>query len=167
MEKRWHFFKKNRRAYGALILFSVLFGLSLMAEFIANDKPLLVRYKDDFYVPFLKMYPEKIFGGDFDTETVYRDPHVQDLIEKEGWMLWPPIRFKYDTINDQLDVPAPSPPSWENLLGTDDQGRDVAARLIYGFRLSVLFGLILTLFSSVIGVMAGGAQGYFAGRFDL
>jgi microcin C transport system permease protein len=119
-------------------------------------------------MPIFQMYPEKTFGGEFETEADYRDPYVQDLIHKKGgWMIWPPIRYSYRTINLNLTVPAPAPPSWENLLGTDDQGRDVLARVIYGFRISVLFGLILTFFSAIVGVTAGAIQGFFGGWIDL
>ena len=160
-------FKANRRGYYSLWLFLVLFGLSLPAEFIANDKPLLVRHKGTFYFPVLSAYPETLFGGDFETEAEYRDPFVQELIEKDGWIVWPPVPFRYDTINYELKHPAPAPPSTQNYLGTDDQARDVTARLIYGFRLSVLFALALTAFSSVVGIAAGAVQGYLGGWVDL
>jgi microcin C transport system permease protein len=165
--KRLYYFKANRRGYYSFIIFSFLFIVSLFAEFIANDKPIVVYYKHSLYWPVLKFYPETTFGGDFETEASYRDPYIKDLINKNGWMIWPPIPYSYNTINDNLPSPAPSPPTRENWLGTDDQGRDVLTRLIYGFRISVLFGLTLTLFSSVIGVIAGGTQGYFGGRYDL
>lgn len=160
-------FRANRRGYGSLWLFLVLFGLSLSAEFIANDRPLLVVHQGSFHVPVVKEYAETDFGGFFPSAANYRDPYLADLIEADGWMLWPPIRFRHDTVNYDLPVPAPAPPSAENWLGTDDQGRDVLARLIYGFRVSVLFGLLLTLTSSIIGVAAGAVQGYFGGRVDL
>ena len=160
-------FRRNRRGFWSLWIFLALFLLSLPAEFLANDKPILVRYDGGFYLPALVAYPETTFGGEFETEAEYRDPFVQGLIAAQGWMVWPPIRYSYRTINYDLEVPAPSPPSRENLLGTDDQARDVAARLIYGFRISVLFGLVLTLFSSTIGVTAGAVQGYFGGWVDL
>ena len=160
-------FKSNRRGYWSFRIFLVLFGLSLPAEFIANDKPILVRYGGEFYFPVFSVYPESAFGGDFETEAEYRDAFVAELIEAQGWMLWPPIRFAYSTINYELEMPAPAPPSRENWLGTDDQARDVVARLIYGFRISVLFGLALTLFSSIIGIAAGAVQGYFGGWLDL
>ncbi len=160
-------FKANKRGYYSLILFSILFFVSLFAELIANDKPILVSYKNELYTPFLNHYPETIFGGDFETEADYRDDYVAELIHEEGWMLWPLVQYSYDTINYQLPVPAPSPPSTENLLGTDDQARDVVARLIYGFRISVLFGLALTLFSSLVGVIVGAIQGFYGGRIDL
>jgi microcin C transport system permease protein len=160
-------FKANRRGFWSLWIFLVLFGITLMAEVIANDRPLLVRFDGAYYFPVVRAYPETVFGGEFETEADYRDPHVADLIDEKGWMVWPPVRYSYDTINYDLPVPAPAPPSPENWLGTDDQGRDVVARLIYGFRISVLFGLTLTLFSSVIGVAAGAVQGYFGGLLDL
>jgi microcin C transport system permease protein len=150
-----------------LWIFLALFGLSLFAEVIANDKPLLVRYEGAFYFPIIVSYPETTFGGEFATETDFRDPFVTGLIAAKGWMLWPLIPYSYQTINYNLPVPAPAPPSAENWLGTDDQGRDVVARLIYGFRISVLFGLTLTLFSSIFGIMAGAIQGYFGGLTDL
>lgn len=144
-----------------------LFTVCLCAEFIANDKPIIIRFDGNFYAPIFKSYAETEFGGDFETEAEYRDPYVMELIEEKGWMIWPPIRFSYDTINYELPQPAPSPPSAENIIGTDDQGRDVAARVIYGFRLSVLFGLSLTIISSVIGITAGAFQGYYGGWLDL
>lgn len=166
--RRWQNFRANRRGYWSLWIFLVLFFGTLFAEFIANDKPLLVSYDGDLYVPVFVAYPETTFGGDFETQTDYRDPFVQDLIaEKGGRIYWPPIPYSYDTINLNLPVPAPAPPSADNWLGTDDQARDVTARLIYGFRISVLFGLTLTLFSSVVGVLAGAVQGYFGGWLDL
>ncbi len=161
-------FKANKRGYWSLWIFAVLFFLSLFAELIANDKPLLVAYDNSYYTPFLVEYPETEFGGFFETEADYRDPEVAALIEeKNGWMLWPMIRYSYDTINFNTPTPAPSHPTTENWLGTDDQGRDVVARLIYGFRISVLFGLVLTLLSSVVGIAAGAVQGYFGGWTDL
>lgn len=166
-ERQWRAFKSNRRGYVSLWLFSVLFILSLGAELIANDKPLLVSYQNELYTPVFKLYPETTFGGFFDTEADYRDPFVAELIENDGWMIWPPIRYSYDTINYDLSVPAPAPPSSENWLGTDDQGRDVLARIIYGFRISVLFGLILTIASSIIGIIVGAIQGYYGGWIDL
>ncbi len=160
-------FKANRRGYWSLWLFLVLFFVCLSAEFIANDKPLLVKYDGGYYMPVFRDYPETAFGGDFETATDYRDPVVRSLIESKGWIIWPPIRYSYNTINYDLPTPAPSAPTRDNLLGTDDQGRDVAARVIYGFRLSVLFGLTLTLISSLIGVAAGAFQGYYGGWLDL
>ena len=165
--RRLHNFRANRRGFWSLWIFLVLFIVSLFAEFIANDRPLVVRYEGHLYFPVLKAYPETTFGGMFPTEADYRDPAVARLIEAKGWMIWPPIRYRYDTINYNLPVPAPAPPSRENWVGTDDQGRDLAARLIYGFRISVLFGLTLTLASSVVGIVAGAVQGYFGGWVDL
>jgi microcin C transport system permease protein len=189
--RRWLSFKANRRGYVAFWVFMVLFVLSLFAEFIANDKPLYVHFDGKSYFPVFVTYPETAFGGEFETAADYRDPYLQKLIaEKAGYMLWPPIRYSYNTHNLDLPTPAPSKPTWMlteqecknvverkghsgcsdleyNWLGTDDQGRDVAARLIYGFRLSVLFGLALTIVSSVLGVAAGAVQGYFGGWTDL
>ena len=166
-QRRLAKFRANQRGYWSLWLFLLLFGLSLSAEFIANDRPLLIHYRDAFYYPVFKDYAETDFGGVFPSEANYRDPYLAKLIDEHGWMLWPPIRFRYDTVNYQLPIPAPAPPSRDNWLGTDDQGRDVVARLIYGLRISVLFGLLLTLSSSIIGVAAGAVQGYFGGRLDL
>jgi microcin C transport system permease protein len=167
MRRRLHNFRANRRGYWSFWIFLVMFVLSLGAEVIANDRPLLIRYDGRFFFPVLKAYAETAFGGVFPTEAEYRDPAVARLITDKGWMVWPPIPYRYDTINYNLPVPAPAPPSRDNWLGTDDQGRDLAARLVYGFRISVLFGLILTLLSSVIGVAAGAVQGYFGGWVDL
>jgi microcin C transport system permease protein len=189
--RRWRNFKSNRRGYFSFWIFLVLFFVSLFAEFIANDRPFLVKYDGGFYVPALVTYAETAFGGEFETKADYRDPFLHKLIaEKGGYMVWPLIRYSYDTHNLDLPTPAPSKPTWlltekecaavvarkglkscrdleYNWLGTDDQGRDVVARLIYGFRISVLFGLILTGISSVIGVVAGAVQGYFGGWTDL
>ena len=160
-------FRSNRRGFWSLWLFLGLFTITLFAEFVANDKPLLVRYDSKFYFPIFYEYPETVFGGFLPTEADYRDPEVAELIRAKGWMVFPIVPYSYDTINYNLPVPAPAPPSRDNWLGTDDQGRDVVARLIYGFRISVLFGLILTLLSSIVGVMAGAVQGYFGGWVDL
>ena len=160
-------FKANRRGYWSLWIFLVIFILSIFAEFIANDKPLLIRYDGHYFTPVFVSYPETVFGGDFETEAEYGDPEVQELIRAKGWMLWPPVRYSYDTIVFDLPTPAPSPPTLQNWLGTDDQGRDVVARLIYGFRISVVFGIVLTVFSTVIGISAGAWQGYFGGKVDL
>ncbi len=165
--RRLAHFRANRRGYLSLWLFLGLFLLSLGAELIANDKPLLVSLNGEFYAPVFVTYAETTFGGEFETETDYRDPYFAELLEGKGWALWPPIRFSYDTVNLALGTPAPSPPTGDNWLGTDDQARDVAARIIYGFRVSVLFGLVLTFASSVIGVLAGAVQGYFGGWVDL
>jgi len=160
-------FRANRRGYWSLWIFLLIFFSTLSAEMIANDKPLFIRYEGRSYYPVFAVYPETLFGGFLESETEYRDPEVKELIEERGWVLWPPVPFSYDTINYDLPSPAPSPPSIENWLGTDDQGRDVTARLIYGFRISVLFGLALTLVSSIVGVAAGAVQGYFGGLTDL
>ena len=160
-------FSRNRRGFWSLWIFLGLFFLSLFAEFIANDKPLLIRYDGGFYVPVFVEYPETTFGGEFLTEADYRDEFVIKLITKKGWMVWPVVRYSFDTINYDLKVPAPAPPSAQNWLGTDDQGRDVVARMIYGFRISVLFGLTLTLISAALGVSLGAFQGFYGGLIDL
>jgi microcin C transport system permease protein len=192
-QRRWRNFRRNGRAFWSLILFSVLFGLSLFAEFIANDKPILVNYRGDLRMPIFSFYPETAFGGDFQTEAIYRDPEVQCLIISggledcfdtpeeimeeiragtfateidKGWMIWPLIPYSYRTPVDRPGA-APLPPNAQNWLGTDDTKRDVMARVIYGFRLSVLFALIVTFFSSIIGIIAGASQGFFGGRLDL
>ncbi|MGI3163829.1 ABC transporter permease [Pseudooceanicola sp. 200-1SW] len=193
-QRRWRSFRRNRRAFWSLILFAILFGASLFAEFIANDKPILVNYRGGYYMPIFKFYPETEFGGDFRTEAVYRDPEVQCLIETggldicfddpeavmedaqdgvvageeiaRGWTVWPPIPYSF---NSPVERPgaAPLPPNQQNLLGTDDTKRDVLARVIYGFRLSILFTLIVTVSASAIGIFAGAVQGYFGGKVDL
>ena len=160
-------FRSNRRGFWSLWIFLGLFTITLFAEFVANDKPLLVRYDSKFYFPIFYEYPETVFGGFLPTEADYRDPEVAELIRAKGWMVFTIVPYSYDTINYNLPVPAPAPPSRDNWLGTDDQGRDVVARLIYGFRISVLFGLVLTLLSSIVGVTAGAVQGYFGGWVDL
>jgi microcin C transport system permease protein len=189
--RRWQSFKANRRGYASFWVFMVLFVVSLFAELIANDRPLYVSFDGRSYFPVLFTYAETTFGGDFETAADYRDPYLQKLIaEKGGFMIWPPIRYSYNTHNLDLPTPAPSKPTWllteaecrpvverkglsgcrdleYNWLGTDDQGRDVVARLLYGFRLSVVFGLVLTIISSIIGVAAGAVQGYFGGWTDL
>jgi len=166
--RRWRNFKANRRGYYSLWIFLALFVITLFAELIANDRPLAIRLDGKFYFPVIEDYIETDFGGDFETEPDYRDPYFIDLIaQKGGWILWPPIPYSYQTVVRDLDTPSPAPPSAHNWLGTDDQARDVMARLIYGFRLSVLFGLVLTGLSSVVGVAAGAVQGYFGGWIDL
>jgi microcin C transport system permease protein len=189
--RRWQNFKANRRGYWSLWIFMALFIVTLFAEFIANDKPLYVRYDGKSYFPIFVVYAETTFGGEFETAADYRDPVVQKLIAaKNGYMIWPPIRYSYNTLNLDLPTPVPAKPTWMlseeqckpvverkgltgcrdleyNWLGTDDQGRDVLARVIYGFRISVLFGLVLTIISSVVGVAAGAVQGYFGGWVDL
>ncbi len=160
-------FRANKRGFWSLWIFLGLFFTSLFAEFIANDKPILVRFEGTFFFPIIVDYPETVFGGFLETATEYADPEVREMIEEKGWIIWPLIPFSYDTVNYELTLPAPAPPSDLNWLGTDDQGRDVAARLIYGFRISVLFGLTLTFFSSVIGIASGAVQGFFGGLTDL
>ena len=194
-QRRWRNFKANRRAYWSLVVFAILYGLTLFAELLANDRPLLVKYQDGYYTPFLRFYSEKTFGGDLRTEANYTTPEVQCLIVaggsldcwddpegimeeartkgtalgqpvQQGWLLWPPIPYKYNTIVN-TGGPVPGAPSAQNWLGTDDTSRDVLARVIYGFRLSVTFALIVTALNAVIGVAAGAVQGYFGGRTDL
>ena len=164
-QRRWQNFKSNRRGYYSLWLFAIIFVLTLFAEIIANDRPLLVKYDDQYYFPVFNTYPETTFGGDFELEMDYRQDYAKQLIEAKGWMLWPVIHYSFDTIN--YARVAPSTPSSENWLGTDDQGRDVLARVIYGFRISVLFGLALTFFSTIIGVAVGAMQGFYGGKIDL
>jgi microcin C transport system permease protein len=189
-QRRWQSFRANRRGYWSLWIFLVLFVLSLFSELIANDKPLIASYKGEILFPVLVDYPEEKFGG-FYAVTDYRDPVIQDEIQANGWLIWPPIRYSYRSTNDDIPEAAPAKPSWMytkevrcsryplgvddpncvignwNWLGTDDQARDVMARVIYGFRVSVLFGLILTIAAAVIGVSAGAVQGYFGGWTDL
>ena len=165
--RRLDSFKANKRGYWSLWLFLVIFIVTLLAEFVANDKPFLVNYRGQFYSPVLKAYPETTFGGEFETAADYRDPFVAELINSQGWMLWPLVRYDHRTVAWDLPVPAPSPPDGQHWLGTDDQARDVLARVIYGFRISVLFGFSLTIISAVIGVSAGAVQGYFGGWLDL
>lgn len=166
-ELRLNNFKSNRRGWWSLWVFSTLFVISLFSEILANDKPLFVSFEGRWYFPVFVIYPETEFGGEFSTEADYKDNFVQELIHEKGWIIWPPIRFSYDTINYQLPSPAPSPPTSVNLLGTDDLGRDVLARTLYGFRISILFGLTLTLCSSVIGIIVGALQGFYGGKVDL
>lgn len=166
-QRRWNNFRANRRGYWSLWIFVALFIVTLFAELVANDKPILVNYQNELYFPVVKAYPETTFGGTFVTTADYRDPYVQELINAKGWMVWPLIRFNHQTINYDLTVPTPAPPSADNWLGTDDQGRDVLARLIYGFRISILFALALTIASTIIGVIAGAVQGYYGGWIDL
>ena len=166
-KRRLQNFKSNKRGFYSFWIFSFLFIVSIFSDFIANDKPLLIKFDQEYYFPIINEYPEIIFGGDFETEADYRDPYVIKLIEDKGWIIMPLIPYTYNTIIRDLDVPAPAPPSKKNWLGTDDQARDVLARLIYGFRISILFGFTLTFFSMIIGVSAGAIQGYFGGRIDL
>lgn len=166
-QRRFQRFKANKRGWYSLWIFLVLFFVSLFAELLANDKPLLIQFDGEYYYPIIYTYSELEFGGDLPTEADYRDEYVIELINEKGWMIYPPVRFSYDTINYDLTTPAPSAPDNINFLGTDDQGRDVLARVIYGFRISVLFGLVLTIFSSVVGIAAGALQGYHGGKIDL
>ena len=166
-QRRLSLFKANKRGFYSFWLFIALFFICIGSEFIANDKPLLIHYDGAYYFPIMNDYAETTFGGEFETETDYRDPYAIDLIESKGWMVWPLVRFSYNSINYDLKQPAPAPPDTTNILGTDDQGRDVFARMLYGFRVSILFGLILTVFSSIIGILAGAFQGYYGGKLDL
>ncbi|HEY9197948.1 MAG TPA: ABC transporter permease [Gammaproteobacteria bacterium] len=166
--RSWLRFRANRRGYYSLWLFGFLFVISLGAELLSNDRPLVIQYQGEYYFPLFKHYPERLFGGDFDTEADYTDPYVKELLNRDGnWALYPPNPYSYNTINYFTQQPNPAPPSADNLLGTDDRGRDVLARLIYGFRLSVLFAFVLTAIGVVFGVLAGSLQGYLGGRFDL
>ncbi len=166
--RRIAIFRQNRRGFMSFWIFMVLFAFTLPAEFVANDRPLLIHFDHHWYVPVLFDYSEDAFGADFlPTEADYTDPDVEKAINTHGWMIWPPVPFSYDTIVKSLTSPAPSPPTWRNPLGTDDQARDVLARVIYGFRLSVLFGFVLTAVSSAVGVAAGAVQGYYGGLVDL
>ena len=189
-QRRWENFKANKRGYWSLWIFIILFVISLFAEVIANDKPILARYDGEILFPTIVDYPEEKFGG-FLAITDYRDPFIQEEINAKGWMIWPLVRYSFRSVNKDIPSPAPSPPSWLmtradacvkypdgvndincvagnlNFLGTDNQGRDVVSRVIYGFRISVIFGLTLTIFSSIIGVAAGAVQGYFGGWTDL
>ncbi|WP_122072670.1 ABC transporter permease [Pseudophaeobacter sp. EL27] len=193
-QRRWNTFRRNRRAYWSMWIFAVLFGLSLFAEFLANDKPILVSYRGEIFTPVFNFYPETTFGGDFKTEANYRDPEVECLIRSggiedcfdepeeiidqiaadsyaadgfyKGWTLWPPIPYSYNTSVDRPGA-APLAPNGQNLLGTDDTKRDVLARVIHGFRLSILFTLMVTAAATLIGVLAGAVQGYFGGWLDL
>ena len=166
--RRLAIFRQNRRGYWSFWLFAILFGTSLFAEFIANNRPLLIRFDGHWYVPVLQDYSEDTFGADFlPTEADYTDPELQQAINAHGWMIWPAVPYSFGTIVKNLPSPAPSPPTTSNPLGTDDQARDVLARVIYGFRLSVLFGFVLTIVSSAVGIAAGAVQGYYGGATDL
>jgi microcin C transport system permease protein len=160
-------FRANRRGLWSLLVFGTLFFVSLFAEFLANDRPLLIHYDGAWYSPIVRDYPETTFGGDLPSNAVYHEKELRDLIQAKGWMLWPPIPYRYNTIIKGEGRTALQPPSARHWLGTDDQARDVLARLIYGFRISVLFGFILTLLSSLVGIAAGAVQGYFGGWIDL
>lgn len=166
-QRTWRRFKSNKRGYYSLIIFAVLFVLSLFAELLSNDKPLMVSYKGDIYIPVLVSYPETTFGGDFETEADYNDTYIRNKISESGWIFNTLNPHNYNSINYDSAEPNPAAPSSQNLLGTDDRGRDVLARLIYGFRLSVLFAFALTVIGIVVGIAAGAVQGYFGGRIDL
>lgn len=166
-QRRLNQFKANKRGYYSFWVFVAFVLVCLFANVLANDKPIVASYDGKLYFPVVQNIPETTYGGYFETEAEYREQEVQDLINEKGWMVWPPIRFSYDTINYNLDRPAPSSPDAENLIGTDDQGRDVLARLIYGARISIIFGFVLTIFSSAIGIAAGGVQGFYGGWLDL
>lgn len=166
--RRWYSFRQNKRGYYSLIFFSILFVLSLFAEVLSNDKPFLIKYEGGFYFPLFKVYPETVFGGDFESETDYRDEYILEKLQSgTNYVLFPLNPHSYNSINLTLDQPVPSPPTGENFLGTDDRGRDVLARLIYGFRLSVLFGFALTFVSTILGIIIGALQGYFGGKTDI
>lgn len=166
--RAWRRFRSNRRSYYSLLLFCFLFVISLFAEVLSNDKPLLIRFQGEFYSPLFKTYPETFFGGVFETEADYNDPYVKELLRAgDNWAIYPPNPYSYNTINYETRHPNPAPPNADNLLGTDDRGRDVLARILYGFRLSVLFAFALTAIGVVIGTIAGALQGYLGGRFDL
>jgi microcin C transport system permease protein len=165
--ERWLRFTRNRRGFISAWIFLGLFALSLLSDFVANEVPLLVWYSGRPYFPVFVSFSEKSFGGEFETDADYRDPHVQGLITAKGWMVWPPIPFSYKTINYDLPSPAPSPPTAQNFLGTDENGRDILAILLYGLRISILFGFSLSILSSALGILAGAIQGYYGGRVDL
>jgi len=168
VRRAWLRFKSHRLAYYSLLIFGFLFILSLFAEFLSNDKPLIIRYENRIYLPLLVVYPETEFGGVFDTEADYSDPFVRKLITSDGnWAIYPPNPYSFNTINFDTVHPNPASPSRMNILGTDDRGRDILARLIYGFRLSVLFAFALTVIGTVLGVSAGALQGYFGGKLDI
>jgi len=167
-KRRWLRFKRNKRGYYSFMLFLLVFVFSLGAEIICNDKPLLVHYQGSYFFPLIKSYPETRFGGFFETETDYKDSFFIDIMEEnDNWAIYPPIRHDYNTINYTISGPVPSPPTRDNILGTDDRGRDVFARLLYGFRISVLFGLALTAVGTLLGILTGALQGFFGGRTDL
>ena len=167
LKKKINAFKSNKRAFTAFIFFLVVFVFSLFSEFIANDKPLIVKYKGDFYFPIFQEYTDKFFGGDFPTPADYKDALIISNIKNNGWMIMPIIPFSYNTVDYEIDSPAPTKPDKIHLLGTDDEGRDIIARILYGIRLSVIFAFILTLFSSLLGVLVGAIQGYFGGKTDI
>nr|WP_304188110.1 microcin C ABC transporter permease [Hafnia alvei] len=166
-QARWQRFKTNRRGYWSMWIFLLVFIMSLGSELIANDKPLLLRYDQHWYTPFVVNYPETTFGGDFKTATDYQDPLIRSNIEQHGWAIWAPIRYSYNSINFATEVPFPSPPSAQHWLGTNENGNDILAQVLYGLRVSILFGLMLTVLSSVIGITVGATQGFYGGKVDL
>ena len=166
--RAWQRFRRHRRGYISLWIFGVLFGISLFAGVLSNDRPLLASYQGQWYTPLWHDYPETTFGGDFLAPTEWHDPFIQRQFAQDGnWALWPLNRYSFNTLNYYAELPNPAPPSAQNLLGTDDRGRDVLARLLYGFRLSVMFGLALTAIGTLLGIVMGALQGYFAGRVDI
>ncbi len=166
-KRRWRVFKQNKRAYWAFVLFCIMFFVTLFSELIANDKPLIVKYKNNYLFPIVVTYTDKFFGGDFDTEADYKDPFIVNNISQNGWMVMPIVPFSYNTVDYNLNQPTPTSPSFVHWLGTDDEGRDIFARIIYGIRLSLFFAVTLTCLSSVIGVITGAVQGYFGGKTDI
>lgn len=164
---RWLTFCQNRRAFWSLLIFAVIFAITLLGEFIANDQPLLVKYKGQFYFPLFKTYSEQTFGGDFPTPADYRDHYIKDQIESHGYIIFPPLPFSFNTVDYDLSTPTPSAPSRTHWLGTDEEGRDILVRIIYGLRISVVFAFLLTLASSCLGIISGAVQGYFGGKVDL
>ena len=165
--KKIQAFNSNKRAVFALLLFCLIFLFSLFSELIANDKPLIVKYKNNFYFPIIHQYTDEFFGGDFPTPADYKDPLIVENLNNNGWMLMPLIPFSYNTVDYEIDAPAPTKPDKVHWLGTDDEGRDIIARVLYGIRLSVIFAFILTFFSSLIGIIVGALQGYFGGKVDI
>ena len=160
-------FHKNPRAFYSLIIFLLMFGVTLFSELLANDKPLVLSYNGNLYFPIVKNYDDLTFGGDFPTPADYTDPYTRHNIEQKGWILFPLIPFSYNTVDYELDTPAPAAPSAKHWLGTDEEGRDILSRILYGLRLSVVFAFLLTTFSSIIGIIAGAVQGYFGGKIDI
>lgn len=166
-KRRLQAFCQNRRAYVSLLVFAIMLVVSLFSELIANDKPFVVKYDNNFYFPIVKTYSDLTFDGDFPTPADYRDPYLRHNIEKKGWMLFPLLPYSFNTVDYELDTPTPAAPSSRHLLGTDDEGRDILARILYGLRLSITFAFLLTLISSFIGIIAGAVQGYFGGKIDI
>lgn len=164
---RWMRFRQNRRGFWSLWIFAVVMVLALLSNVIANEKPLLVRYQGHLYLPFMFNYTESTFGGELQTAADYQDPFVVKQLESHGWVIWAPLRQSFNSINFSTQQPFPSPPSRQNLLGTDSNGHDVLAEILYGMRISLFFGVLLTLLSSLIGMVAGAIQGYYGGRIDL